>query len=317
MKKSILRKEDLEDFRRYLILEEKSEITIEKYLRDTAVFRRFLQGRELSKEAVMSFKKQLMERGYAVRSVNSMLASVNSLLRFLEREDCRVKSIRIQPSPFCPEEKELNKDEYFRLLDAAKKRPAALSDFADHLRHRHPRFGAGLFYRGIGKAGQDHRSLQGKNTGGVYPLETPGKACEIHPQTAHLFRSDLSLPQGEPASSVGDLAGDEIPLQKSDGESRQGVPPQSAQAFRPHLLRPRERSGETRRYSRPQQHQHHADLHCDHRSGASTEDRPFGTCGLRQKKLHNFHYVCGAENNAKMPDKQKEKGCAKHTLKLF
>ena len=123
MKKSILRKEDLEDFRRYLILEEKSEITIEKYLRDTEVFRRFLQGRELSKEAVMSFKKQLMERGYAVRSVNSMLASVNSLLRFLEREDCRVKSIRLQPSPFCPEEKELNKDEYFRLLDAAKKDP--------------------------------------------------------------------------------------------------------------------------------------------------------------------------------------------------
>ncbi|MGN0962568.1 MAG: tyrosine-type recombinase/integrase [Clostridia bacterium] len=123
MMRSILNKENMEDFRRYLILEEKSDATLEKYMRDVETFRRFLRGRELSKETVMSYKKQLTERGYAVRSINSMLASVNSLLRFLGREDCRVKSIRLQPSPFCPEEKELTKAEYFRLLDAAKSNP--------------------------------------------------------------------------------------------------------------------------------------------------------------------------------------------------
>lgn len=123
MMKSILNNKNMEDFRRYLILEEKSGATLEKYMRDVEAFRRFLRGKELSKETVMAYKKQLIDVGYAVRSVNSMLASVNSLLRFLGREDCRVKSVRLQPSPFCPEEKELTKAEYFRLLDAAKSNP--------------------------------------------------------------------------------------------------------------------------------------------------------------------------------------------------
>ena len=52
-----------------------------------------------------------------------MLVSGNSLLSFLGRTDCKVKSIRQQRQIYCAEDKELTKVEYLRLLEAAKKKP--------------------------------------------------------------------------------------------------------------------------------------------------------------------------------------------------
>lgn len=56
-----------------------------------------------------------------MRSVNSMLASINSFLEFQGWTDCKVKSIRIQQQIYCAEEKELSKAEYLRLLNASRK----------------------------------------------------------------------------------------------------------------------------------------------------------------------------------------------------
>lgn len=64
-----------------------------------------------------------MEKGYAVRSINSMLASLNSLLDFFGWSDCKVKNVKMQHQAYCEEEKELTKAEYLRLLNAAKDRP--------------------------------------------------------------------------------------------------------------------------------------------------------------------------------------------------
>ena len=55
-----------------------------------------------------------------MESINSMLASVNSLLRFLGWEDCRVRYLRTQKKMYCPEEKELTMEEYLRLLEATR-----------------------------------------------------------------------------------------------------------------------------------------------------------------------------------------------------
>ena len=52
-----------------------------------------------------------------------MLASVNSLFRFLGWSDIRVKSLKVQRQTYCAEEKELSKAEYLRLLRAAAKKP--------------------------------------------------------------------------------------------------------------------------------------------------------------------------------------------------
>ena len=117
-----LSSETMEDFSAHLLREEKSKATREKYLRDVGAFCAYAGGREVTREQLAGWKKHLLERGYAVRSVNSMLASVNSLLDFLGLAGCKVKSIRIQQQTYCAEEKELGKGKYLRLLEAAQKK---------------------------------------------------------------------------------------------------------------------------------------------------------------------------------------------------
>lgn len=110
----------IQAFRQQLIREEKSAATVEKYLRDVRAFFVYADNAEVNKELVMGYKKQLQKKGFAVRSINSMLASLNSFLEHLGWGDCRVKSIRQQKQVFCAEEKELTKTEYLRLLEAAQ-----------------------------------------------------------------------------------------------------------------------------------------------------------------------------------------------------
>ncbi|MBQ3199372.1 MAG: tyrosine-type recombinase/integrase [Firmicutes bacterium] len=110
-------------YRQYLIREEKSTATVEKYLRDVRAFVVYVGNEVVTKEIVMAYKKYLQMREYAVRSINSMLASLNSLLDFLGWADCRVKAIKQQKQVYCAEEQELTKAEYMRLLDAAKRKP--------------------------------------------------------------------------------------------------------------------------------------------------------------------------------------------------
>ncbi len=105
----------------YLANEEKSQATLSKYSRDSAAFLKYVGDEELSKETVISYKKHLIEQGYAICSINSMLASVNSYLAFLGRIDCKVKSIRTQRKTYCTEDKKLTKAEYLRLLEASGK----------------------------------------------------------------------------------------------------------------------------------------------------------------------------------------------------
>ena len=111
----------LVSFREYLIREEKSTATIEKYLRDTNGFLEYAADREITKELAVAYKAELQKKNYAIRSINSMLASINSLLDFLEWTDCKVKTLRCQRQTYCAEEKELTKSEYLRLLEASQK----------------------------------------------------------------------------------------------------------------------------------------------------------------------------------------------------
>lgn len=117
----ILSTEQINEFAGYLCREEKSAATQEKYLRDVQAFSMYLGGVEITKELVIGWKRYLVDQEYAVRSINSMLASVNSLLDFLGLADCKTKSIRTQRQTYCTEEKELTKVEYLRLLEASKK----------------------------------------------------------------------------------------------------------------------------------------------------------------------------------------------------
>ena len=105
-------------FKFFLTEEEKSEATIEKYIRDVRFFGEFISNREITKQEVMEYKKNLVEN-YAPASVNSMLVSLNCFLHFIERPDCCVKLLKIQRQMFVSEKKELTAAEYRRLLKAA------------------------------------------------------------------------------------------------------------------------------------------------------------------------------------------------------
>ena len=112
---------ELEMFQNYLAEEEKSRVTISKYVRDAEQFLSFLGERELSKAETVAFKEMLIQNGYAAESVNSMISSVNSYLKFVSRPDCRIRYLRMQKKPFCPDDRLLTLEEYRRLVAAAGK----------------------------------------------------------------------------------------------------------------------------------------------------------------------------------------------------
>ncbi len=109
----------IENFRNYLINEEKATATLEKYMRDVMAFFVWLSGNEIDKRTVLCYKEHLTEK-FAPASVNSVLSSLNSFFDFNHWYDLKVKMLKIQKQIFTQKDKELTKAEYERLLDAAK-----------------------------------------------------------------------------------------------------------------------------------------------------------------------------------------------------
>lgn len=109
------------DFKNYLIEEEKSKNTIEKYLRDITFFHKWIGNEEINKITVLEYKKHLNKK-YIAKSVNSVISSLNSFFEFMNWHDIRIKNIKIQKQIFLSQEKELTKEEYNKLLLTAKKK---------------------------------------------------------------------------------------------------------------------------------------------------------------------------------------------------
>lgn len=114
-----LTKEKIALFEAYLVREERSAATVEKYLHDLRVFYSFTVDKELVKTDVLDYKSKLLTK-YSVASANSMLAAMNAFFHFIGWFDLCVKQYKIQKAAFCAEDKELTKTEYIHLLEAAK-----------------------------------------------------------------------------------------------------------------------------------------------------------------------------------------------------
>lgn len=115
----------LNQFCHQLREEEKSGATIEKYRRDVSKFLEFCHlmdqdASKLEKATVIIYKESLMQE-YSSGSINSMLAALNCYLDFIGRPECKVKSLKIQRQNFGIEERILTKDEYYKLLETAKR----------------------------------------------------------------------------------------------------------------------------------------------------------------------------------------------------
>ena len=113
--------EDVQAFAAYLQTAEASGATVEKYRREAARFCVWLSGREVSRELASAYKTAVAgERSAA--GINGAVAALNALFAFLDRGECRLKSVRVQRPAFRDESRELTEGEYRRLLAAARGR---------------------------------------------------------------------------------------------------------------------------------------------------------------------------------------------------
>lgn len=114
--------EKISRFERLLTEDEKCKATRKKYSRDVREL--FVYAGEnglITKETVISYKQHLVEI-YAVATVNAKLASINSFFKKMNWYDCVVKSLKVQREAFRLQERELTKEEYYHLLEAARDR---------------------------------------------------------------------------------------------------------------------------------------------------------------------------------------------------
>ena len=86
------------------------------------MFLDYIKDLQVTKEVLIEYKQHLIGRKYSIRSINSMLASLNSLFTYLGWMECRVKSLKTQRRIYCPEEKELSRQEYIRLVEASRRK---------------------------------------------------------------------------------------------------------------------------------------------------------------------------------------------------
>lgn len=116
----------IDEFKMYLYENEKSKNTIEKYIRDIRKIAIYLQKRSVCKEKIIEYKAGLLNE-YTVASANSIIAAINSFMKFVKWDDCCVKQYKLQRTIYYPEEKELTKEEYYRLIRTAQKTDERLS----------------------------------------------------------------------------------------------------------------------------------------------------------------------------------------------
>ncbi len=110
---------ELSAFAACLKNEDRSSGTVEKYLHDASAFAAWLGCRELTRETSAGWRDHLLREGYAPATINSMLSAVNALFRFLGREDCKIRFLRVQRKAFREQSRELTREEYQKLLESA------------------------------------------------------------------------------------------------------------------------------------------------------------------------------------------------------
>lgn len=97
---------------------ERSKETIQRYAYVLTQFMDFTAGRPVSKNMVILWKAILRER-LAPVTVNGALAALNGFFRYSRWNDCRIRFLKISKCTFCPECRELSKQEFQRLVKTA------------------------------------------------------------------------------------------------------------------------------------------------------------------------------------------------------
>lgn len=121
MEQHYLTGEQIAAFASHLVRAERTPATIEKYLRSVRAFFLYLDGRPVTKDAVVAWKEHLQSvGGYSPSTVNASMAAINDLFTFLGWSDCRAHYLKVQHRLFRDAGQELGREDYERLITAAR-----------------------------------------------------------------------------------------------------------------------------------------------------------------------------------------------------
>ena len=115
-------KNTIQSYQDHIYTQEKSQNTIDKYIRDIRTFTAWLEAQEqkdITKECVIRYKKHL-EAKYMPSSANSMLIALNGFFGYTGWHDCFVTIFKTQPNHIYAQEKEMTRAEYEKLIATAK-----------------------------------------------------------------------------------------------------------------------------------------------------------------------------------------------------
>ena len=107
------------DYINYLKEEEKSESTIKQYEREINQFNVFINERNITKDLVIAYKENLKEN-HKISSVNTKLVAINGYLRFIGKENCVVRLLKVQRQVYISEDKELSIEDYKKMIQIAR-----------------------------------------------------------------------------------------------------------------------------------------------------------------------------------------------------
>lgn len=118
---------DVEGFAKYLVENEKSLSTVEKYVGDIERFGEWIEERglrlpfatsETAKKVALEYKEHLKASGLKPSSINVKLASINAYFQY-KNYHADVKYLKIQRKIFAEKDRELTLKEYRQLIDEA------------------------------------------------------------------------------------------------------------------------------------------------------------------------------------------------------
>ncbi len=115
----IITSEIIHEYSSYLLEREKSNATIQQYVRDITALSEYMNGREITKPILVEWKDHIVGKR-KTSSVNAKLAALNSFLDYTGWADLKVKPVKIQKTFFSDSSKELTREEYERLVRAAQ-----------------------------------------------------------------------------------------------------------------------------------------------------------------------------------------------------
>ena len=120
MTERVITKATIEQFEAYLHKEERSNGTVDNYIRNVRELAAWLAGQTVTKEQLVAWKDALQAKRLQPTTVNAKLAAIGCFLRVMGWQDCQVRFLRVQRRVFREKEKELTREEYEKLLAAAQ-----------------------------------------------------------------------------------------------------------------------------------------------------------------------------------------------------